>query len=457
MSFFNSLVQRVGYGAIMYNGNSSALSSCYPFYTSRSNFTALTSTSSSGAGTISINDVDDYWTVMPGYKLEVYNDLLYGGTLLLTGDNTTGVVPVNFTISSPNNASSIKLYFNGTLIIEPGGTVTLFNGSAVTVSNYATTYDISYGSTYYHVYEFYTGSTGTISVPAGSSSLNIQCLLIGGGGSGAHNNGANIGVGGGGAGAFVTATNLPVTAGDTFTINVGAGGAVPSNGYAGNVGSSSSIQRTTGGQTYTLTAGGGGGGGGGGNAAGGGVTSPANYQGTKDTTIWGSTGGTSPYTAQISGQTTVASNAFTQTSAVFGTVTASVFAGGTAFYVKYNIGADVYGAGSGGGGAGGLGGNNGGTNTATGGAGGAGKAWTVTGSGRLFAGGGGGLITPVGVGGTSNGAGGSGGGGSNSGAGGGGPVNPVTENTGSGGGPGCFSANPAGKGANGICIIAIPV
>ena len=110
MSYFNSLVQRVGYGAIMYNGSSTGIVSCYPFFTSRPNLTALTSISSSGAGTISINDVDDYWTVMPGYKLEVYNNAFYG-SLLLTGDNTNGVVPINYVISA-NQASSIKLYFN---------------------------------------------------------------------------------------------------------------------------------------------------------------------------------------------------------------------------------------------------------------------------------------------------------------------------------------------------------
>ena len=118
MSFFNSLVQRVGYGAIMYNGSASVISSCYPFFTSHTNLAALSSISNSGSGTISIDNIDEYWTVMPGYKLEIYTDAGYG-TLLLTGDNTIGVVPVNYTISSPNSASSIKLYFNNTLIAQP--------------------------------------------------------------------------------------------------------------------------------------------------------------------------------------------------------------------------------------------------------------------------------------------------------------------------------------------------
>ena len=117
--FFGYRLNPVGYGAIMYNGSASVISSCYPFFTSHTNLAALSSISSSGSGTISIDNIDEYWTVMPGYKLEVYADAGYGGTLLLTGDNTSGIVPVNYTISSPNSASSIKLYFNNTLIAQP--------------------------------------------------------------------------------------------------------------------------------------------------------------------------------------------------------------------------------------------------------------------------------------------------------------------------------------------------
>jgi hypothetical protein len=437
MSFFNSLVQRVGYGAIMYNGSGAGLTSCYPFFTSQSNLEALTSISSSGAGTINIADVDDYWTVMPGYKLEVYLNVSYGGSLLLTGNNTNGTVPVNYTLV-PNQASSIKLYFNNILIDQPVNYDTLSNG--VAVSGYANTYNLTFNSLNYRMYEFYAGSTGTLSVPLASSTVsNIQCLLIGGGGSGSHMQSYQVGVGGGGAGAFLM-TTIPVTAGDTFNINVGAGGAAAATGWHGSVGFASSIQRTTGGQTHTLTAGGGGGGGGGPGVA-------DNYQGPK-CNPWGSTGGVCPWSSSTTtAHATVASNSFTQTSAVFGTVTSYVNPGGTANYVFYNVGVDVRAGGSGGGGAGGVGGNNGGPNTASGGAGGNGRPWTVTGS-RLFAGGGGGMVCPIGVGGSTNGAAGSGGGGAFGVA--------VTENTGSGGGPG-FQGTAAGKGANGICIIAIPV
>ena len=104
----------VGYGAIMYNGSSSSIANCYPFFTSQSNLLTLTSISSSGAGTISMNDIDEYWTVMPGYKIVLYADTAFGGAILFTGDNTSGSVPVNYPIPSPNNASSIRLFFNGT-------------------------------------------------------------------------------------------------------------------------------------------------------------------------------------------------------------------------------------------------------------------------------------------------------------------------------------------------------
>jgi hypothetical protein len=119
MAFLYANRLPVAYGAIMYNGTVDGTSSCYPVFTSLSNLAALTSISDSGSGTIDISDVDDYWIVMPGYKIVVYSLSGYTGTLLLTGDNSTGASQVTFKISSPNNASSIQLYFRGTLIAQP--------------------------------------------------------------------------------------------------------------------------------------------------------------------------------------------------------------------------------------------------------------------------------------------------------------------------------------------------
>jgi hypothetical protein len=106
MSFLNFNKSPVAYGAIMYNGSSGGMGSCYPVFTSQSSLAI-------------INDVDDYWTVMPGYKIVVFADGSYGGATLLTGDNTNGVSPTTYKISSPNLASSIQLYFKGILIVQP--------------------------------------------------------------------------------------------------------------------------------------------------------------------------------------------------------------------------------------------------------------------------------------------------------------------------------------------------
>lgn len=120
MSFLNFNKSPVAYGAIMYNGSTAGTLSCYPLFTSLANLASLTSISTSGSGTISIADVDDYWTVMPGYKIIVYPNVSYGGTSVLTGDNTTGVAPATYTMSpNQNTASSVQLYFKGTLIAQP--------------------------------------------------------------------------------------------------------------------------------------------------------------------------------------------------------------------------------------------------------------------------------------------------------------------------------------------------
>lgn len=432
MSFFNSRLQRVGYGAIMYNGSASGLSSCYPFFTSHSNLAALPSRTNSGAaGTISVGDVDDYWTVMPGYKLEVYANVSYS-SLLLTADNTSGVVPVNYTISpNVNQASSLRLFFNGTLIEQPG-TFARINGSTVTVSNYATTYDIAYGSNYYHVYEFYAGSNGTLSFTGGGTVSNILGLLIGGGGGGGQyvTAGATA-AGAGGAGTFLT-TIFNAIPGSTFTVNVGAGGAgaAASTTNPGTFGSTTSITRTYNSVVdATLTAGGGGGGG----AAG-------NMIGTIGT-IYGSTGGTG---GQISSAGLTAARVASNAVNVAYTVTGSVFTAPFA-YVSTGGNSSWTGGGGGGGGAGGTGGNASGNYP--GGNGGNGLSWGVIGSSRLFAGGGGAVNSTSGG---PAGLAGSGGGGSFA-----NPVIAATENTGSGGAS-AYSTIAAGKGANGICIIAIP-
>jgi hypothetical protein len=433
MSFFFNSLTRVGYGAIMYNGNATGIVSCHPFYTSEPFIGTLNSISGSGsATTVNINDIDDYWTVMPGYKLEVYNNSFYE-TLILTGDNTSGTVPVNYTISSANQASSIKLYFNGTLIQKPVTYGTLSNG--ITVSNYANTYNVTYNSVNYRVYEFYTdptvnGTTCTISFTGSSTISNIQCLLIGGGGAGGTYLNTATAPGGGGAGTFLTTTFSGIP-GSTFTVKVGAGGDAPAinTNNAGNAGNTTSITRTYNSVVdATLTAGGGG--------SGGSLSALTGNVGA----IYGSTGGTGGLNSGGSTAARTASNAsgtaYTVTGSVFNSISAFANTGGNSSWT---------GGGGGGGGAGGTGGNA--SNAYNGGNGGAGKVWFL--NGITYAGGGGGVISVAyGAEPKTNGAPGTGGGGRYEYA--------ATENTGSGGGGG-FSTSAAGKGSNGICIIAIPI
>ena len=97
------------YGAIMYNTTSSPNNKrrAYPFFTSRSNF---------AVNDLSQNAADNNWLVMPGFKLEVYVNASYGGTVT-TYDNTNGFKPTLYNASS--NTTSIKLFFNNVLLIEP--------------------------------------------------------------------------------------------------------------------------------------------------------------------------------------------------------------------------------------------------------------------------------------------------------------------------------------------------
>ena len=437
MSFFNSLVNPVGYGAIMYNGNSTSISSCYPLFTSQTNLALLPSTSSSGAGTISIAGVDDYWTVMPGYKLEVYNGTWHTGTIILTGDNTNGVVPYNYSTSTKANlASSIKLYFKGALIDEPirypdfystTVNVTVTGGRQITVSNYGATSTLTYNSQLYRIYEFYAGSLGTFTLSSGSN-LNVLCLLIGGGGGGGCfiNNTGYTGSGGGGAGTYIT-TSFTATTGTTFFITVGDGGAAAAvnTSTQGEPGKSTSIISNL--ARVALIAGGGGSGGG-----------PTAGQLTgKIDTPFGSTGGVSGLGSSVAARPIGTGYAVTSGNDVFNTIQAFVSIGGNS--------SDT-GGGGGGGGAGGAGQNRSGSYS--GGAGGLGKTWVVTGGSRFFAGGGGGVNSTYGPGSGVAGAGGSGIGGAFS-------STVATANTGSGG-SGSYYASSTGKGATGICIIAVP-
>jgi hypothetical protein len=63
-----------------------------------------------------MNDIDNYYIVMPGYKLLTYQSIGYTySSSLYNGifDNTTGTAPKYYTISYSNLSSSCYLYYKG--------------------------------------------------------------------------------------------------------------------------------------------------------------------------------------------------------------------------------------------------------------------------------------------------------------------------------------------------------
>jgi SPRY domain/Concanavalin A-like lectin/glucanases superfamily len=242
-----------------------------------------------------------------------------------------------------------------------------------------------------------------------STNISADYLVVAGGGAGGENAG-----GGGGAGGYKTSTFTLSTL-NTYSIAVGAGGALGASTLPGGSGTNSSVSGT-GLSTVTSTGGGGGG------ALGyppGGYNTPNGVSG-------GSGGGGGGGYGGYSGGTGGAGTAGQGNN------------GGTGFN-----GSSVPTLGGAGGGGASATGNNG--TSGTGGAGGAGTASSISGSSVTYAGGGGG-------GGATGGAGGSGGGGTggyNSGASG----VAGTANTGGGGGGG-GNGSGTGTGGSGIVIIS---
>lgn len=107
----------------------------------------------------------------------------------------------------------------------------------------------------------WTAANGTYTVPAGVTSITVECWGAGGGGGGAKitSNCTQAGGGGGGGGAYAK-TVYAVTPGQTITVSNGVGGTAGSNAPGnGGAGGSSSVIYSVGPVTVTLAAGGGGG------------------------------------------------------------------------------------------------------------------------------------------------------------------------------------------------------
>ncbi len=303
---------------------------------------------------------------------------------------TQPITSVSFALYEGSFAqySSVSLYgikrgADGKTEIASGGTITTSGG--------------------YTIHTFTSSGTFTA-----NSNLDAEYLVIGGGGGGGqHPTGA--GAGGGGAGGYRSSVTgessgggasaespLTLTAGTSYLVTVGAGGAAGSSSNGAN-GTDSAF-----GPIYSY--------GGGGGARG-------NGSGSSMGTSGGSGGGSgSASSSRLPGQGTPGQG----------------FAGG--------VGAQqtaAYG-GAGGGGAGAAGSNG----SASGGAGGAGVSSSITGSAVARGGGGGGATS--GTGGT--------GGGGNGGTGGGTGQTAGSANTGGGGGAG-YGSGIAAAGGSGVVII----
>ncbi|CAB4167607.1 hypothetical protein UFOVP1666_76 [uncultured Caudovirales phage] len=303
-------------------------------------------------------------------------------------DDTLGTITTPSVIIQGSTSGSLTI---NAPAVAGTGTVTLPTGTNTLIS---TTGGVTPGT----VDNALTSSAATAGTWAsGRSALSeVQYLVVGGGGGGgaAH-------AGGGGAGGFLTATSFTVTAGLTYSVTVGAGGAAATGRSAnGSNGGNSSFN--------VITAFGGGGGGSEykvgsvGGSGGGGATAAAGATGTSDQ---GNSGGTSS--------------------------------------VSY--------AGGGGGGASAVGAN---TSSTSAGNGGAGTSSSISGSSVTYAGGGGGGCYGGYGGVTSSGVGGGGGGGSGNYGDGTGSAGDL--NSGGGGGGGGYPNETAYDGGSGIVIISYP-
>jgi hypothetical protein len=345
------------------------------------------------------------------YALDVGSSLPAGLSLAANGvlSGTLSSPPAstttyNFTVVATDlelQKSSKAFSINATINITEatGGTVSNISG--------------------YRVHTF--TSSGSFQVVSGAGT--VEYLVIAGGGSGAGSyNYPRAGGGGGGAGGMRAGSGFAVSAGNTYTVTVGAGGAArasrgaPAYQAAGLNGSNSAFS------SISATGGGGGGayddsggfvnGRSGGSGGGGAGWTGSNAAGS------GNAGGYSPAEGNNGGA---------------------------------GVDAPAY-IGGGGGGAGAVGQN---AQPNAGGAGGNGLASSITGASVTYAGGGGATTYFSGTGGV----GGTGGGG----AGGGAPGNPSaagvsgTAATGSGGGAAGYGTLGSGAGGSGIVIVRYAV
>ncbi len=312
----------------------------------------------------------------------------HGSNATITGNLNCGTRIVTGTGSSTTAAPGV--YYQTGWTTTSGGTA----ASSINITGATTIYaawakKFTYNASYEIVRESNTNWKAILKadgnfITASGQSFAIDAFLVGGGGSGAPGKYYSGGAGGGG-GYTTTASNISLTAGTTYAVDIGAGGASVSgtgnNLYAGNAGSATTAfsktaaggaggVKTTG--VYAGTTGGDGGSGGGGgaydkNSGSAGGTNGGNGGGACNSSTRNGCPGT--------GQGT--------TTGEFGVSSATKYAGGggggcgCASASSASFGSSAGAGGSGGGGAGGCGNTSYGTaGTAnTGGGGGGGSSY----------------------------------------------------------------------------------
>jgi hypothetical protein len=199
------------------------------------------------------------------------------GTATATGSTTA---TVSFTAPGSNGGSVITSY-TATAYLYPSGTATGITGTLSQAGSGTVTVTGLNSGTGYTFTVYATNFVGNSSSSAASNSItttavvpsSVEYVIVAGGGGGGYSRGGNHVGGGGGAGGMLTSASLSVSSSLAYSITVGAGGPVHTNGNSSAFASTSTIGGGygSGGTLYPdggSTGGSGGGGSGGAGSAG---------------------------------------------------------------------------------------------------------------------------------------------------------------------------------------------
>ena len=183
----------------------------------------------------------------------------YTGTIHFTSNDATAALPGDYAFSSGD--AGTHTFTNG-VTFNSGGTRVITATDTATATITGTQTGIMVSNT--HILSWATPGATTWTAPAGVTAVRL--LAVGGGGGG----GGNGACGGGGAGGLVyygpetpgLAGSYAVTSGQTYSVTVGAGGAVHANGQNSSFGAVTAAGGGYGGQRWNEAGGVGGSGGG---------------------------------------------------------------------------------------------------------------------------------------------------------------------------------------------------